>query len=73
MAFLLSVPEHPAMSFVTFLALFMLPHRARNWELGTQQMGEMRSIDIKALLVKRHSLLRWMAPKTPMVFEKCSK
>lgn len=69
MAFLFSVPGHPAVSFVTFLALFMLPHRARNWKLGTQQMGEMHSIDIKALLVKCHSLLRWMAPKTLMVLE----
>lgn len=69
MAFLLSVPGHPAVSFVTFLALFMLPHRARNWRLGTQQMGEIHSIAIKAWLVKCHSLLRWMAPKTLMVLD----
>lgn len=69
MAFLISVPGHPAVRFVTFLALFMLPHRARNWKLGTQQMGDMHSIDTKALLVKCHSLLRWMAPKTLMGLE----
>jgi hypothetical protein len=37
--------------------------------LALSRWGEMRSVDIKALLVKCHSLLRWISPKTLIVLK----